>query len=1136
MTRMSEPETQQSDQPPAGSAPGRAPARARRRRGVVHHVGQFCLGCAAMVLIASVAALAVLAAGVTAPGWLREQAEARISAALPDHRLSFEALSLGLDGGMAPKVALRSVTLLDAAGVRLADLGALEVSLSRAALLSGQVALSRVRLDGGRVILRRRADGALSVAVEADGGAARPADGEGRFSDQIAALLSRPALARLRHVDADNVSLRYEDARSGRAWSADGGQATLERTGDRITLRGNITVLGAREYASSVAVNYTGALGTPEAEFGVLIEDVPAEEVAGQSPALAWLGALDAPISGALRAAIDGDGRLGPLNATLQIGAGALRPNEATAPIPFRSARSYFTYDPARAQIDFSEISVESDWGTARAEGRARLLGMEGGWPTALEAQVRMGEIAANPAGLYREPVVFEGAAADLRLEFDPFVIDAGDFRLRDRGEVLRLSGRARGRADGWLVDVAGRMATIAPDRLLELWPATVKPKTRTWIEENVRGIDLSDILFGLRAEPGVAPDVFLGFGFDDLSTVYVRDVPPIEAASGHASIRDNRFVIHAEQGHVTAAQGGRVDISGTDFIIPDLRIRRGPAEAHLRARGTVTAALSLLDSPPFRFLEKAGRPVTLADGQADLTGRLDFILKERLTPEEVAFGVTGTLEDVRSETLIEGRVLAARQLTVEADNDRLAIAGRARVGRVPVEGRWSMPLGPGTGGASRVQGEIELSQRFLDEFGIALPEGSLSGEGRGTVEIALARDAPAEFALSSDLGGIGLRIAPLGWALGRQATGRLDVAGVLGAPPRIDALSLDAGGLRVGGGAVRLAPGGGLDEARFGSVELDGWLDAPVTLVGRGAGQAPRVEVTGGTVDLRRGGLGDTGGGGGPEGGPVSLLLDELRISDGIALTDFEAALETGGGTRGSFAARVNGRTRIEGEVIPAQGGRSAFRIRSADAGGLLAAAGILEDARNGVLDLRLSPVDGPGTYDGVLAIEQLRVKRAPALAALLNTISIIGLIEQFYGQGLHFNAVDVRFRLTPERLTVMRGSAVGASAGLSMDGYYNLAAKRMDMQGVLSPVYLLNAIGGAFTRPGEGLIGFNFTLRGPAEAPVVTVNPLSALTPGFLREMFRRPAPGAAGGAPATSGQGEADPQTPLRPRIDP
>ena len=65
------------------------------------------------------------------------------------------------------------------------------------------------------------------------------------------------------------------------------------------------------------------------------------------------------------------------------------------------------------------------------------------------------------------------------------------------------------------------------------------------------------------------------------------------------------------------------------------------------------------------------------------------------------------------------------------------------------------------------------------------------------------------------------------------------------------------------------------------------------------------------------------------------------------------------------------------------------------------------------------------------------------------------------------------------------------------------------MDFQGVISPVYLLNGIGSLLTRKGEGLIGFNFNLTGQTDNPNVLVNPLSALTPGMFRELFRRPPP---------------------------
>jgi hypothetical protein len=93
----------------------------------------------------------------------------------------------------------------------------------------------------------------------------------------------------------------------------------------------------------------------------------------------------------------------------------------------------------------------------------------------------------------------------------------------------------------------------------------------------------------------------------------------------------------------------------------------------------------------------------------------------------------------------------------------------------------------------------------------------------------------------------------------------------------------------------------------------------------------------------------------------------------------------------------------------------------------------------------------------------------------------------------------------------------------GISMDGYYFLTEGRMDMQGVVSPIYLLNQVGGILTRQGEGLVGFNYTLKGPASAPKVSVNPLSLLTPGMFREIFRRPPP-----AQVSRGGGTIDTQS--------
>ncbi len=184
-------------------------------------------------------------------------------------------------------------------------------------------------------------------------------------------------------------------------------------------------------------------------------------------------------------------------------------------------------------------------------------------------------------------------------------------------------------------------------------------------------------------------------------------------------------------------------------------------------------------------------------------------------------------------------------------------------------------------------------------------------------------------------------------------------------------------------------------------------------------------------------------------------------------------------------------------------------MRILSDNGGGVLSDAGIFPNARDGAFDLRLVPKGGAGQYDGALSIQNVRLRNAPILAGLLDAVSVVGMIDQLQGPGIVFTTVESRFDISPGRIVVREGSAVGASLGISLDGVYETAAKRFDMQGVISPIYLLNGIGQIFTRRGEGLFGFSFRLTGSPGAPEVRVNPLSILTPGMFREIFRTAPP---------------------------
>jgi hypothetical protein len=501
--------------------------------------------------------------------------------------------------------------------------------------------------------------------------------------------------------------------------------------------------------------------------------------------------------------------------------------------------------------------------------------------------------------------------------------------------------------------------------------------------------------------------------------------------------------------------------------------------------------------------MDKANLPVAIAEGTARATGTVTWPLQRRAPRDSVRFDFDVDLAGVRSDLLLPGRVLTAAAMRVAVDDAGLSISGPVQLDGVTADANWTRAFAP-AGGGSRLQAEVMISEDALRAFDIALPPGMISGQGRGQLQVDLQPGAPPRFVLTSDLQGLGLAVPAVGWAKSPATTGDLLIEGTLGPVPAISRLTISGGGLQAEG-RIDLMQGGGLAQAVFSSVRIGDWLNAPITLRGRGAGRPLGVEVGGGMIDLRRARFGSGGGAGG---GPVQIALDRLVVTGGITLTGFRGDFTTVAGFTGQFTAAVNGAAAVTGTVAP-RDGRSAVRLRSDDAGSVLQAAGFFRTALGGSLDLTLLPAGGEGTFDGVLAVRSLRVRDAPAIAGLLDAISVVGLLQQLDGQGLAFDEVDARFRLTPEQVIVTQASAVGPGLGISVDGIYTLANKGFDLQGVVSPFYLVNSIGAFLTRKGEGLIGFNFNIAGTSDAPRVSVNPLSVFTPGMFREIFRRPAP---------------------------
>jgi hypothetical protein len=1035
------------------------------------------------------------------PHWVAERVEAQINDGLPAGRVTLDRVELAMGPGGAPQVQLSNVGLFDGRGTEVARLNEVGAGFVLARLMRGNLVPEALALSGAQVTLRRRADGGLDLSfgqgVRASGSLASVLDG-------IDAVFADGPLAQVTRIGASELTITLEDARADRLWQVTDGRLYLTQDDEAVNIAVDFDVFNGTEDLASTAMTFRSDKASPSASVSVTIRNASSGDIALQSPVLAFLGVLDAPISGALEVELGKDAALETFSGNLEIGAGAVTPGHGWDPVEIESGRARFTYDPERRRIDFADLSVESEALAVALSGQAFLEDLRpDGWPTSFVGQFRLPRVQASAQDWLPAPIAFTDGLADLKLTLQPFRLTVGALTLHDGDTTLRASGAARSGPAGPDLSVDVSVDRIDRDRVVALWPERLLPRTRDWLVRNVLSGTITSLHAGLRREPGKPDRRLLGLSFANAAVRWLPTMPPIEAGSGFVTLDGARLTVTAEGGHIRAREGGDVDIAGSVFLVPDVRVRPQPAEVQLAVAGPVTAALSILDEAPLNVMKRAGQPVDVADGQAVAQGTIAITLKENLPLEEIVYDIAGRIGEASSGKLVEGRLLSTSDMRVTATPAAVEIGGEALFGKLPVDVVWTQPLGPDAAKGGMVEGSVEISELFLREFGIDLPRGSVTGRGSGHIRIDLGSAAP-HFTLTSDLVGLGLRVDGVGWRKAPSAKGRLMVEGVMGDRPRIDRIELEGGGLTAAGKIV-LNGDGSLDEARLTRVRLGGWLDAPVTLYGRGQGAQPGVRVSGGTLDFRKANFGDSEG---PGGGPVTVALDRLHVADGITLTGFRGDFSTVGGFGGRFTARLNGGGEVNGTVVPQAGG-SALRVTSDDAGDVLRDADLAQRIRGGAMVLTLVPTGQTGVYSGSLTAQRVRVRGTPALAALLDAISVVGLLTQLNGDGIVFDDVQASFTLTPNAVNFRRSSAVGASMGISLEGMYELGTGRLDMKGVFSPVYLLNGIGSLLTRRGEGLFGFNFSVAGTAEDPKVRVNPLSVLTPGMFRELFRGPPP---------------------------
>jgi hypothetical protein len=244
-----------------------------------------------------------------------------------------------------------------------------------------------------------------------------------------------------------------------------------------------------------------------------------------------------------------------------------------------------------------------------------------------------------------------------------------------------------------------------------------------------------------------------------------------------------------------------------------------------------------------------------------------------------------------------------------------------------------------------------------------------------------------------------------------------------------------------------------------------------------------------------------------------INARIDRLTFGPRRELQQVTAEMLRDGGTWQS--ARIDGRYANGRQLavrLGEEGGRR-FTFQSDDLGATMKLLDITDNVVGGRITVtgQLSDSGGKRALRGHVEGENYVLVRAPVMARMLALPSLTGFASMLSGSGLPFMSLRGDFGYRGSRITLDRLLAYGESLGITANGWIDVEQDRVELQGTVAPAYAVNSIldnipivGQLLGGGSQGLFAANYRVSGSSNDPDVMVNPLSALAPGILRQIF--------------------------------
>lgn len=676
-------------------------------------------------------------------------------------------------------------------------------------------------------------------------------------------------------------------------------------------------------------------------------------------------------------------------------------------------------------------------------------------------------------------------------------------------------------RQDGFSMNLnAKRMPAVA---LLSFWPPFIVPSIRAYFLDSVKGgrvdrfayrINFTREQFADAMANRPVPDdaALLEIDSTDVAMIPQPGLPLFKSLDARSRLTGRTIDVVVTKGQIPLSNNRVVTLGETTFKVADINKVPPFATMTTKLRGGVDAFAELFQS---EFLKPFYTPPfepSQVKGQMESQVALGFPLIDNPRIEDVTVTATGTMSGLTIDRVIGRDKLENGQFTFNADKNGLLVKGDARIGGMASTLELKHPKGiefsditlTGTiDEASRNRKGFKFGNQLTGAVGVKAHAKEFGGPKQTTnVEIDLTRAG-----INGVIPGWVKPVGKAGKATFRLSTGAGDTM-------IFEELVLDGGNGVSAKGDVTLGPDGQLNAAKLSSLKIS--PGDSMTLEAERKDNVLKLSIRASTIDLRpelkTSFAPAATGPGSPANADIDLDLRATAASgfNNETLTNLDLKLsQRDGAWRDLKLSGKLGKASVIGQNARNEQNQPVIAIETTDAGALLRYLDLYRRMIGGNMLLQFA-----GKSDdmkGSIIIRQFALRDDPALANVAASSKAAGRQTINDAAEVPFTKLRADFAFDSGRMHLKDATLSGPQVGGTVEGTLDFTKDRADLSGTFVPAYGINnafnhipIVGQLLGGKDEGLFAINFRVSGALSSPTVTVNPLSAVAPGFLRKFF--------------------------------